>query len=91
MQGAIKREVAHMEEGIAAAGVQVEGTFNVKRFFETLALILSRKENVSITVKVYEEEQQPEKAAVQEQGGKQNVRTDRSAGKGNFQVGSCRA
>ena len=54
-----------MEEGIAAAGVQVEGTFNAKRFFETLAMILSRKENLSVTVKVHEEgEQQPEKAAV---------------------------
>ena len=54
-----------MEEGIAAAGVQVEGTFNVKRFFETLAMILSRKENLSITVTVHEEgEQQPQKAAV---------------------------
>ena len=59
------QEVAHMKEGIAAAGVQVEGTFNVQRFFETLAMILSRKENLSITVTVHEEgEQQTEKAAV---------------------------
>ena len=59
------QEVTHMKEGIAAAGVQVEGTFNAKRFFETLALILSRKENVSITVTVHEDgEQQPRKAAV---------------------------
>ena len=59
------QEVAQMKEGIAAAGVQVEGTFNVKRFFETLAMILSRKENLSIKVTVHEEgEQQPEKAAV---------------------------
>lgn len=54
-----------MKEEIAAAGIQVEGTFNAQRFFETLALILSRKENLSITVKVHEEgEQQSEKAAV---------------------------
>lgn len=47
------------------AGIQVEGTFNVKRFFETLALILSRKENMSITVTVHEEgEQQQKKMAV---------------------------
>ena len=52
------REVAQMKEGIAAAGVQVEGTFNAKRFFETLALIISRKENLSVTVKVYEEEKE---------------------------------
>ena len=59
------QEVAQMKEGIAAAGVQVEGTFNAKRFFETLALIISRKENLSVTVKVYEEgEQQQERAAV---------------------------
>ena len=59
------QEVAHMKEGIAAEGVQVEGTFNVQRFFETLAMILSRKENLSIKVTVHEEgEQQPEKAAV---------------------------
>jgi len=59
------QEVAHMKEGIAAAGVQVEGTFNAKRFFETLAMILSRKENLSITVTVHEEgEQQPERVAV---------------------------
>lgn len=55
------QEVAHMKEGIAAAGVQVEGTFNAKRFFETLAMILSRKENLSITVTVHEEEQQEER------------------------------
>ncbi|MCM1579657.1 MAG: hypothetical protein NC078_12760 [Ruminococcus sp.] len=53
-----------MEERLAAAGVQVEGTFNAKRFFETLAMILSRKENLSITVTVHEEGKQQHKAAV---------------------------
>lgn len=58
------QEVAHMKEGIAAAGVQVEGTFNAKRFFETLAMILSQKENLSITVTVHEEEkEEPKRAA----------------------------
>ena len=58
------QEVAHMKEGIAAAGVQVEGTFNAKRFFETLALIISRKENLSVTVTVHEEEkEEPQRAA----------------------------
>lgn len=47
-----------MEERLAAAGVQVEGTFNVQRFFETLALILSQKENLSITVKVHKDGEQ---------------------------------
>ena len=46
-----------IEERIAATGVQVEGTFDVQRFFDTLALILSEKEKVKITVKVI----QPEK------------------------------
>lgn len=58
------QEVAQMKEGIAAAGVQVEGTFNAKRFFETLALIISRKENLSVTVTVHEEEkEEPQRAA----------------------------
>lgn len=57
------QEVAHMKEGIAAAGVQVEGTFNAQRFFETLAMILSRKENLSITVTVHEEKEEPQQAA----------------------------
>ncbi len=56
------QEVAHMEEGIAAAGVQVEGTFNVKRFFDTLALILSQKNNVKITVTVHKDGE-PQRAA----------------------------
>ncbi len=38
----------------AIKGVQINGTFNVKRFFETLALILSNKEDLSITVTVHE-------------------------------------
>ncbi len=53
-----------MKEGLAAAGVQVKGTFDVKRFFETLAMILSQKEKLSITVTVHEEEGRQEKAAV---------------------------
>jgi len=60
----VTQEVAQMKEGIAAAGVQVEGTFNAKRFFETLALIISRKENLSVTVTVHEEEkEEPQRAA----------------------------
>ena len=59
------QEVAQMKEGIAGSNVQVEGTFNAKRFFETLALIISRKENLSVTVTVHEEgERKSEKTAV---------------------------
>lgn len=54
-----------MKKGIEAAGVQVEGTFDTKRFFETLALILSAKENLSITATVHEKEEHgAEKEAV---------------------------
>lgn len=35
--------------------MEVQGTFNVQRFYDTLALILSRRENVKITVKVIQE------------------------------------
>ena len=44
--------------------MEVQGTFNAQRFFETLALIISQRENVKVTVKVTqipekEEEQKP--------------------------------
>lgn len=35
--------------------MEVQGTFNAQRFYDTLALILSRRENVKITVKVAQE------------------------------------
>jgi len=35
--------------------VEVQGTFDAQRFFDTLALILSRRESVKITVKVTQE------------------------------------
>ena len=35
--------------------MKVQGTFNAQRFYDTLALILSRRENVKITVKVTQE------------------------------------
>ncbi len=39
------------------AAVVVTGTFSVQRFFETLALILSQKENMKITVTVKQEKE----------------------------------
>lgn len=48
------------------SSVEVRGVFDVKRFFETLALILSQKENLQITVKVHEAEkpcEMPKKTA----------------------------
>ena len=42
------------------AAVEVKGTFNVQRFFETLALILSERENAKITVKVIQREKKEE-------------------------------
>ncbi len=37
-------------------GVQVKGTFDTQKFFNTLAAILSRKYGVTITVKVSRKE-----------------------------------
>lgn len=42
------------------AAVEVKGTFNAQRFFDTLALILSERENVKITVKVTQREKKEE-------------------------------
>lgn len=47
-----------------AAGMKISGTFNVKRFYETLSKIISNKENLSITVTVHEDGEKREKAAV---------------------------
>ncbi len=38
------------------AAVEIQGTFDAQRFFETLALIISQRENVNVTVKVTKEE-----------------------------------
>ena len=43
--------------------MEVQGTFNAQRFFETLALIISQRENVKVTVKVT---QTPEKEKEQQ-------------------------
>lgn len=37
----------------AEKGIQITGTFSAKRFFETLARIVSNKENLSVTVTVH--------------------------------------
>ncbi|MEY8330899.1 hypothetical protein AALB81_16520 [Lachnospiraceae bacterium 48-33] len=55
------------EKTTQIAGVQVEGTFNAQRFFDTLAAILSREYGVAITVKVSrreDEELEQEKQVV---------------------------
>lgn len=38
--------------------MEVKGKFDVQRFFDTLALILSERENVKITVKVTQREKE---------------------------------
>lgn len=48
----------HMETGKEKIQPVITGTFPAQRFFDTLAAILSRRENVSITVKVTQEEKQ---------------------------------
>lgn len=62
MQGERNQEAINMavEERLRAAGVQVEGTFDVQRFFDTLARILSARENMNITVKVLPNEGETE-------------------------------
>ncbi len=40
--------------------MQIQGTFDPKRFYETLARIISQKENVKITVTVHQESKEPE-------------------------------
>ncbi len=49
-----------VEERLRAAGVKVEGTFDVQRFFGTLARILSARENMNITVRVLPNEENGE-------------------------------
>lgn len=53
-----------METGKEMVQPKINGTFPAKRFFDTLALILSRRENVKITVTVIQEEEQQQKKAV---------------------------
>lgn len=38
--------------------MEVQGSFNAQHFFNTLALIISNKENVIVTVKVTQEEKE---------------------------------
>lgn len=45
-------------------GVEVRGEFNTQRFFDTLALILSHREGMKITVKVIQDEAEEDKEAV---------------------------
>ena len=47
-----------------AEKLEVQGTFNAQRFFDTLAMIISRKENVKVTVTVTEQRKQQHKEAV---------------------------
>lgn len=47
------------------ADIKISGTFNAKRFYETLAMIISNKENLSITVTVHETGKNGERAVVQ--------------------------
>ncbi len=53
-----------METGKEKVQPVITGTFPIQRFFDTLAAILSRKENVEITVKVIKVDEQQQKTAV---------------------------
>ena len=48
-------------------GVQVNGSFDAQRFFDTLAAILSRKYGVTITVKVSRKEDEDERLEQEKQ------------------------
>lgn len=43
--------------------MEIQGKFDVQRFWDTLALILSEREGVKITVKVTQEEKEEVEAA----------------------------
>jgi hypothetical protein len=51
-----------MEERLVQAGIQVNGKFDVDRFFQTLARILSLRENLSITVTVHKDGEETQDA-----------------------------
>lgn len=53
------------EEGtiVEIQGVEIQGRFDAQRFFDTLALILSNREKVKITVKVTREKKGETEAA----------------------------
>lgn len=50
--------VAQQQE---VAKMEVQGTFNAQRFFDTLAMIISKREGVKVTVTVKEPEPEKEK------------------------------
>jgi len=50
-----------------AGQTEVRGEFNAQRFFETLALILSEREKVKITVKVTQRGKEEEAPAAGQQ------------------------
>lgn len=41
--------------------VEVNGVFDAQRFFDTLAILISRKENVRVTVKVTQKSRERKK------------------------------
>ena len=44
--------------------MEVQGTFNAQRFFDTLAMIISQREGVKVTVTVKQPEPEEKKAEV---------------------------
>ncbi len=56
----------NITERLTSEGVQVKGTFNVQIFYDTIARILSQRENMDITVKVIsDKEQEPPKDSLE--------------------------
>lgn len=54
----------NMQTGKESIQPIINGTFPAQRFFDTLAMILSRREKVKITVTVQQEGEQQQRAAV---------------------------
>jgi len=65
-RGGEKRKTGggYMESGKEKVQPVITGTFPAQRFFDTLAALLSRRENVTITVRVSQEDEQQQKNAV---------------------------
>ena len=47
--------------------MEVQGTFNAQRFFDTLAMIISQREGVKVTVTVKQPEQEEKKQQFEEE------------------------
>ena len=57
------KATAQPQSAQEVAEMEIQGTFSAQRFFETLAMIISQRENVKVTVTVKEREEKTKKSA----------------------------